>query len=65
MCLGPRVLVQVQAGTSISPAQSASVIGGPPGMIPDASAGARYFLAVLRSTPSGAAGALFGQPAYW
>ncbi|MET9357452.1 hypothetical protein ABZY14_31480 [Streptomyces sp. NPDC006617] len=50
--------------TSISPAQSASVIGGPPGVIPDASAGARYFLTVLRSTPSDAASALFERPAY-
>jgi hypothetical protein len=44
--------------------QSASLIGGPPGLIPDASAGARYFLTVLRSTPSDAASSLFERPAY-
>lgn len=44
--------------------QSASLIGGPPGAIPDASAGAMYFLTVLRSTPSDAANALFERPAY-
>lgn len=48
----------------ISPAQSASLIGGPPGVIPDASAGIRYFLIVLRSTPSDAASSLFERPAY-
>lgn len=48
----------------ISLAQSASRIGGPPGMIPDASAGFRYFLIVLRSTPSDAASSLLERPAY-
>ncbi|KUJ33533.1 hypothetical protein ADL25_44960 [Streptomyces sp. NRRL F-5122] len=48
----------------ISLDQSASLIGGPPGLIPAASAGARYFLAVLRSTPSDAADSLFERPAY-
>ncbi|MGW4607065.1 hypothetical protein [Streptomyces sp. NPDC004532] len=48
----------------ISLDQSASLIGGPPGLIPAAFAGARYFLAVLRSTPSDAADSLFERPAY-
>lgn len=39
-------------------------MGGPPGVIPDASAGDRYFLTVLRSTPSDAASAPFERPAY-
>ncbi|MFC8412656.1 hypothetical protein [Streptomyces coelicoflavus] len=51
-------------GEADPPAQSVSVIGGPPGVIPDASAGARYFLTVLRSTPSDVASALFERPAY-
>lgn len=44
--------------------QSASLIGGPPGLIPAASAGANYFLTVLRSTPNDAASSLFERPAY-
>ncbi|GAA3085229.1 hypothetical protein GCM10020000_84680 [Streptomyces olivoverticillatus] len=42
----------------MSLAQSAWLIGGPPGVIPAASAGVRYFLTVLRSTPSDVASSL-------
>ncbi|MGW6739262.1 hypothetical protein ACWGDX_00690 [Streptomyces sp. NPDC055025] len=48
----------------ISFAQSGSLISGPPGVIPAASAGARYFLIVLRSSPSDAASCVFERPAY-
>lgn len=44
-------------------AQSDSLMGGPPGTIPAASAGARHFLTVLRS-PSEADTCLFERPAY-
>ncbi|MHB6904078.1 hypothetical protein [Streptomyces sp. DB-54] len=45
-------------------AQSTSLIGGPPGVIPAASAGDRYFLIVLRSTRSEADTWLLDRPAY-
>nr|WP_279926684.1 hypothetical protein [Streptomyces chengmaiensis] len=45
-------------------AQSASPMGGPPGVIPAFSAGARYFLIVLRSTPSEVDTWLLDRPAY-
>ncbi|MFJ8940397.1 hypothetical protein ACIRL0_32590 [Streptomyces sp. NPDC102365] len=49
---------------SINGAQSAALIGGPPGVTPDASAGAGYFLTVLRSNPKDATTSLFERPAY-
>uniref|UniRef100_UPI002F914E1D hypothetical protein n=1 Tax=Kitasatospora sp. NBC_01519 TaxID=2903576 RepID=UPI002F914E1D len=48
----------------ISLAQSASLMGGPPGAIPAASADVTYFLIVLRSTPSEVASWFFDRPAY-
>jgi len=44
--------------------QSVSAVGGPPGQIPAASAGARYFRSVLRSTPRLVASSFFDRPAY-
>lgn len=67
--LCPRDLVQSAPGRLgnqllISLPQSASLVGGPPGAISEASAGARYFLIVLRSTPNEAASWFFDRPAY-
>jgi len=44
--------------------QSASAIGGPPGSIPAARAGAVYLRSVLRSTPKLAASSFCDRPAY-
>ena len=44
--------------------QSASAIGGPPGSIPAARAGAVYLRCVLRSTPRLAASSCCDRPAY-
>ncbi|MFF9788477.1 SPFH domain / Band 7 family protein [Streptomyces sp. SceaMP-e96] len=48
----------------ISLAQSSSLIGGPPGAIPTSSAGRRYFLIVLRSSPREAPTWLFDRPTH-
>src|SRR6476469_6677573 len=44
--------------------QSASAIGGPPGSIPAARAGAVYLRSVLRSTPKLTASSFCDRPAY-
>src|SRR5712691_9612049 len=46
-----------------SSAHSSSLLAGPPGAIPAASAGARYFRSVLRSTPRLSAISFFDRPA--
>ena len=46
-----------------SSAHSCSLFGGPPGVMPAASAGAMYFRSVLRSTPRLAAISFFDRPA--
>ena len=50
-------------GLEVSAIGFGSVLGGPPGVVPAASAGARYFRSVLRSTPRLSAISFFDRPA--
>src|SRR5436309_9774192 len=61
-----RSLVSISPGNQpvASVRQSASAIGGPPGSIPAARAGAVYLRSVLRSTPRLVASSFCDRPAY-
>ena len=60
-----RSLVSASCGNQprTSSAHSSSLFAGPPGAMPAASAGARYFRSVLRSTPRLSAISFFDRPA--